>query len=79
MVSIRMRQHRVARGALEQSTAQQVMGMGQKPACSCHMLPLKTYRSFTSSLTPELSFLAWLIISCWETQEEGLDATLLRG
>lgn len=45
-------------------------------AQTCHTSLPKTHRSFTSSLTPELSFLAWLIISCWETQEEGLNATL---
>lgn len=43
---------------------------------TCHTSLPKTHRSFTSSLTPELSFLAWLIISCWETQEKGLDAML---
>lgn len=77
VLSIRMMPHWAARAALEKSTAQQGMGTGQKPARGCHTPPLKTHRSFTSSLTPELSFLAWLIISCWETQEEGLDTVLL--
>ena len=53
MLSIMKMQLQSARGALEQHLATQ---MGTP----------STHRSFTSSLMPELSFLARLIMSCWD-------------